>query len=123
MSKKYAGIAQFLVVYIREAHPTNDWPMRVSREIGFIDDPTNLTQRRDVAVSCVTDLKIDIPTVLDDMNDSIAQNYKSHPDRLYIVGKDGKIAFHGGPGPGGFRPKTLEIALIQELEKIGAKLP
>lgn len=123
MSKKYADVAQFLVVYIREAHPTEDWAIRVSKDIESIDDPTTLLERRDVAISCVTDLKIDIPTVLDDMNDSIAQNYKSHPDRLYIIGKDGKIAFHGGPGPMGFKPNTMETALIQELKKNGAKIP
>ncbi len=123
MSKKYANVAQFLVVYIREAHPTENWPMRVSSEINFIDDPTTLGERRDVAETCVANLKIDIPTVLDGMNDATARDYKSHPDRLYIVGKDGKISFRGGPGPMGFRPQQLETALILELKKIGAQLP
>jgi hypothetical protein len=97
--------------------------MRVNATIKSIDDPTTLLERRDVAESCVSDLKIDIPTVVDDMEDSIAKHYKAHPDRLYIVGKDGKIAYRSGPGPMGFKPTLMETALIAELEKIGAKVP
>ena len=115
-------MAQFLLVYIREAHPTENWPLQVSAAIGTIDDPTTLLERREVAESCVTDLDIDIPTIIDDMNDSIAKNYKSHPDRLYVVGKDGNISFRGGPGPGGFKPSQMETALVKELEKIGSDI-
>ena len=123
MSKKYADVAQFLLVYIREAHPTGDWPVRVSSTIGTIDDPTSMMERRAVAESCVTDLHVDIPTVIDNMQDSIAKDYKSHPDRLYVVGKDGKIAYRSGPGPRGFKPDLMEAALIEELNKIGVTAP
>ena len=97
--------------------------MRVSSTIKSIDDPTSLLERQKVATSCVTDLNIDIPTVVDDMEDSIAKNYKAHPDRLYVVGKDGKVTYRSGPGPMGFKPKLMETALIQELEKIGVPAP
>jgi hypothetical protein len=97
--------------------------MRVSSTIKSIDDPTTLLERQDVAESCVSDLKIEIPTVVDDMEDSIAKHYKAHPDRLYVVGKDGKIAYRSGPGPMGFKPTLMETALITELEKIGTDVP
>jgi len=123
MSKKYADHAQFILVYIREAHPTEHWPMRVSKEINFIDAPTTLGERRDIAATCVANLNIDIPTVLDDMNDTIVQQYLSHPDRLYVIGKDGIVTFRGGPGPMGFKPDQMETALLKEFTKIGVQLP
>ena len=38
-------------------------------------------------------------------------------DRLFVIGKDGKIAYSGGPGPSGFLPHEMEAALKKELEK------
>ena len=34
--------------------------------------------------------------------------YAGWPDRLYVVGADGRIVYRGGPGPGGFRPQEVE---------------
>ncbi len=120
MSKKYAGLAQFLIIYIKEAHPADDWPMRVNKRLKFIKDPTNQFERFQVATTCVSDLKISIPCLIDDMTNGTAAAYKGHPDRLYVVGKDGKIAFHGAPGAKGFKPASMEVALRLELVKIGA---
>ena len=120
MSKKYADVAQFLVVYIKEAHPADDWPMPVSKRIKYVKDPTSIFERYQVASTCVADLNISIPCLIDDMDNTAASAYKGHPDRLYVVGKDGKIAYHGGPGPMGFKPDHMEKALRFELVKIGA---
>ncbi len=54
------------------------------------------------------------------MENTAARAYGGWPDRLYIVDKDGKIAFHGAPGPWGFKPEDMEMALIAELKKIGS---
>ncbi len=94
--------------------------MRVNKRLKFIKDPTNEFERFQVATTCVSDLNISIPCLIDDMGNGTAAAYKGHPDRLYVVGKDGKIAFHGGPGPMGFKPAVMEKALRFELIKIGA---
>ena len=118
MWKKYQDRAQFLIVYIKEAHPAEDWPMRVNARLKFIQDPTSDLERLQVASTCVADLDISIPCVIDDMNNSTAAAYKGHPDRLYVVGRDGKIAYHGDPGPMGFKPSGMEMALELELDRI-----
>ena len=41
-------------------------------------------------------------------DDGAARAYGGYPDRLYLVGKDGKVVYRGGPGPRGFRPDELE---------------
>ena len=120
MSKKYEDVAQFLVVYIKEAHPSDDWAMRVNPRLKYIKDPTTIFERFQVASTCVTDLKISIPCLVDDMENTAARAYGGWPDRLYVVGKDGKIAYHGGPGPRGFKPRLMEMALIAELKEIGS---
>lgn len=92
--------------------------MRVNPRLKYIKDPTNQFERYQVANTCMNDLKISIPCLIDDMDNSAARAYKGWPDRLYVVGKNGKIAFHGGPGPMGFKPAEMELALIEELRRI-----
>ena len=92
--------------------------MRVNPRLKYIKDPTTQFERYQVANTCMNDLKISIPCLIDDMDNSAARAYKGWPDRLYVVGKNGKIAFHGGPGPMGFKPDEMEVALIEELRKI-----
>ena len=46
-----------------------------------------------------------------------AAAYGAWPDRLYLVGRDGRIAFQGGTGPFGFLPEELEAAIEEELDR------
>ena len=42
------------------------------------------------------------------------------PDRLYLVGVDGKVVYKGGRGPFGFRPADLSTAIEKYLSTIEA---
>jgi len=70
-----------------------------------------------VAGECLKDLKLTIPCLVDDMKNTAQKAYAGWPDRLYLVGKNGKIAYKGEPGPRGFNPTDLEKAIKAELEK------
>jgi hypothetical protein len=50
------------------------------------------------------------------MQDTTSRAYAAFPDRLYLVGKDGKLVYTGGKGPRGFKPDELEDALRSELK-------
>ncbi len=118
MYEKYGEEVEFFVVYVREAHPTDGWQVGVnSRDKVLFAQPKTLDERIDVAHSMCEQLKMSIPTLIDNMEDTTEKNYQAHPDRLYLVGKDGKSAFQGAPGPVGFRPEVLEEALVKELER------
>lgn len=51
------------------------------------------------------------------MDNKAGADYSGWPDRLYIVGVDGKIAFKGKPGPGGFNVKEMTAELERILKK------
>jgi hypothetical protein len=52
-------------------------------------------------------------TVVDELDNAVASAYGGWPDRLYLVGEDGRIAFQGGEGPFGFKPAELERAILR----------
>ncbi len=98
-------------MYIHEA-PGDGWQSRVNIEENVIFKPSrNLEERREVANSCRLDLKLSIPILLDNMENSTDVNYGASPERLYVVGTDGKIFYKSGPGPFGFRVGPFEEAL------------
>jgi hypothetical protein len=102
---------QFLVVYIREAHPEEGWVVTMNRDQEIlVNDPTTNDERVEVAATCALRLNIRMPVVVDDLDDQIASAYGALPDRLYLIDRGGKIAFQGDEGPWGFDPKALDAA-------------
>ena len=53
--------------------------------------------------------------MLDDVDDAVALAYGGWPDRLYLIDRDGRVAFQGEPGPDGFKPDELAAAIVLEL--------
>ena len=118
LAARYAGRVDFLVVYIREAHPEEGWVINHNRDQGIrVADPTTDDARHKVASECALRLQIKMPVVVDAVDDSIASAYGALPDRLYLIGKGGRIAFQGDPGPWGFDPNALEKAIETELRE------
>ena len=98
--QKYKGDVEFLFVYIREAHPADsNWAIR-----NTVRDPRSQKERNKVATMCNSELKMSIPTVVDDMFDSVNMSYRAWPERIYVIGRDGKIKVKAGVGPWGFKP-------------------
>ena len=117
MARRYQGKAQFFVIYIKEAHPSDDWASQVNPRLTYIKDPESFYERSQVANTCMSDLDIDIPCLVDDMKNTTAKAYKGWPDRLFVIALDGTVAYVGKPGPFGFLPSEMEAALIEELGK------
>jgi hypothetical protein len=79
-----------------------------------VHEPTTDDERLSVAASCAANLELTMPTVIDGIDNRVASTYGGWPDRLYLVGVDGRIAYQGGEGPFGFKPEELGPA-IEEL--------
>lgn len=102
-------------MYIREAHPSDGW--RPAKHID-IEDPKTLGERDRVAGGCAEALKLKMPCVVDDMQDTFAKAYNAKPDRLFILGADAKIAYRGERGPRGFDVDGMEAALKKILASV-----
>jgi hypothetical protein len=113
---RYGDRVAFFVIYIKEAHPEDGWVLESNRreEIGVVD-PSSTADRAQIAGACATRLAIRIPVLLDALDNETARQYGGWPDRLYLVGRDGRIAYQGGEGPFGFKPEELDAALAAEL--------
>jgi hypothetical protein len=113
---RYRDEVAFFIVYIREAHPEDGWALADNRrEEIALADPTSLAERAEAADACVLRLRTRIPVLLDDVDDAVALAYGGWPDRLYLIGRDGRVAFQGERGPDGFKPEELAAAIETEL--------
>lgn len=114
--EQYSDQVQFLLVYIREAHPVDGW------HIGRHDiyDPTTLEERRKVASACEVALRYGIRTYVDEMDDAVMTAYAAWPERLYLVGLDGCVVYAGGRGPFGFKPGQLKRAIDALLTRLAS---
>jgi hypothetical protein len=113
LHRRFGDQVEFFVVYIREAHPTDAWQVEANEREGVLfTQPTTIEERSQVASACSLRLELSIPTLVDDMGNSTDLKYYALPDRLYLVGKDGRIAFRGAPGPFGFVAAELEQAIV-----------
>ena len=116
MNKQYGKQVEFLTVYIREAHALDGAMPNDRPDSPIVEEPVTAQERKEVATRCAGALDMSPMTMLiDNMKDTTSQAYAAFPDRLYLVGKDGKIAFAGDRGPMGFNPDGLEDAVREAL--------
>ncbi len=103
-------------MYIREAHPEDGWVLEENRVEGIaVRDPRSVDERAGVAVACASRLETSITVAVDDLDDGTALAYGGWPDRLYLIGRDGRVAYQGGEGPFGFKPDELGAAIRREI--------
>jgi hypothetical protein len=116
LHSQYRDEVAFFVVYIKEAHPEDGWVLGRNRRAEVsVQDPTTDQERGEVAQTCLVRMRIGIPVLIDGIDNAAASAYGGWPDRLYLIGRDGRIAFQGGEGPFGFKPRDLEAAIRVEL--------
>lgn len=102
----------FYLVYLREAHAIDGPAPMPAPDQPVVEDPISAAARRRVATACVRDLRLEaIPTLVDGLDDAVGSAYAAAPDRLYLIGQDGRVLYQGAPGPFGFDPDGLEAAL------------
>ena len=118
MYADYKDRVHFRVVYIREAHPTDGWQVPANeREKILIKDPKSLEERQKVAKEFAAQFRVSIPICVDTIDDQVEKAYCGWPDRLYVVDAAGKLAYVGGPGPGGFQVRQVPPVLDKLLAK------
>ena len=81
--------------------------------------PQSSDERAATAETCVVKLAIKMPALVDGIDNRIERAYTGWPDRLYVIGTDGRIRYKSAPGPFGFSTATLEQSLEQMLRPSG----
>ena len=108
MYQENKDIAEFYIVYISEAHAMDDKrPVAYAKEMK-IKEHTTYGERCAVAEMLVRDKKLTIPCLIDGIENTVAKAYKALPDRIFVVGTDGKLVVAGKRGPFGFKPALEE---------------
>jgi hypothetical protein len=76
-----------------------------------INRPKTSKRRRFVAQACCGRLNMSMPCVVDTMDNEVDALYAGWPERLFVIDRNGRIAYAGKQGPWGFKPKEAESAL------------
>lgn len=122
MHARYGQSAQFLLVYIHEAHPvdgvlperhTGTWLMGSPERGLLVEDPLTDAERTELARKTEQELGFGFPVLVDHVDDAVNTAYAAWPERLYLVDVDGTVVYRGGKGPMDFRPDELEGVLAE----------
>ena len=108
----YKDRVQLYIVYIREAHPDDGWrvPNNLIENIIYAE-PTTDHERTEVASACQIALGLDMPMLVDSIDNSVDNKYVGLPMRLFLIDADGKVAFAGKKGPFGWDDEAFENAI------------
>jgi hypothetical protein len=98
----------FLTVYVREAHSTDEWQMKsnVKDDVCYAQ-PKTLEQRLTIANDFTKRFKFTLPFGIDDMSNAADMAYSAWPERLYVIDESGRIAYRGGIGPFSYHPAEV----------------
>jgi iodothyronine deiodinase-like protein len=114
--RRYKDRADFVAVYIREAHAADGWSLPSNDRLGIsITQHKDYGERRQAAKTCCGSLKMTMSMVVDEIDDRVGIAYSGMPDRLYVIDSRGRVAYKGGRGPFGYKPSEMEQALIMLL--------
>jgi tetratricopeptide (TPR) repeat protein len=122
IAAEYHERVDFRLVYISEAHanggPESQWQSTINQKEG-IDLPAarNLTEKQDHASLCLRRLSLPFAVVVDGMDAAAERAYQAWPSRLYLVGRDGKVAFQTRLGELDFHAEDLERAIREILAR------
>ena len=105
------------MVYLKEIHPTDGWQVKENeRDAVLFRQHRSREERVGAGQACMLKLALEMPALVDEMDDGVARAYAAMPERLYLVGRDGRVAYKGGMGPMFFRPTEWERAIEGYLE-------
>ena len=75
------------------------------------NQPKELEERRKLAQVLVDKLKYRMPVAIDGMDNPADRAFSAWPERIYLIGKGGRVLYRGDVGPFGFHPEAAEKAL------------
>ena len=117
----YKDHVDFLTIYIREAHPQDEWQMKSNlkdKDDVCYTQPKNLEQRVAIANDFTKRFKFSVPFGIDQMSNAANDAYAAWPERLYVIDETGHISYKGGNGPFKYDPKEVRAWLAQHYGEV-----
>jgi len=112
MYEEFKDQADFLTIYIREAHPDDEWQMDVNiKDDVCYTQPKTFEQRLAIANDFAKRFNFPMPLAVDTMEEAANKAYAAWPERLYIITPDGTVAYKGGIGPFNYKPEEVRAWL------------
>jgi len=111
----------FLTIYIREAHPTDEWMMKSNekdKDDVCYKQPKTIEDRIAIANDFTKRYKFAVPFGIDEMSNAANDAYAAWPERLYIIDERGQISYKGGNGPFKYNPKEVRAWLAQRYGEV-----
>ncbi len=109
---RYKDEVRFLSIYIREAHADDGWRSPKNLQEGIVyKEPTTDDERTEVASVCQHMLDLKMPMLIDDIGNTVEEQYIAIPMRLFLIDAGGKLAYVGGEGPMDFKPDEFADAI------------
>jgi len=94
ITQKYKASADFLAVYITEAHARNEWP--AGFKLSTCDQPTTREERLILANQLTYSNQLCMPLLVDDIDNQFEAVFAAWPVRFYIL-QHGMIACKAQP--------------------------
>ncbi len=116
--------AEFLFIYIREAHPDSVLSLTDAQQrpaLVKIPQHTTLKGRTQAAAACGRTLKLRMPIAVDTIDNTVGRAYAGWPNRMVVVGADGRILFASSPSPRGTDAPRLRTWLQENLPREGPR--
>jgi len=107
IARDFADIADFITIYIREAHPADGWALG-GNKYNFIQQ--NSLEERIEAAKVLQEYDFPCPILVDLMDDQNSQLYASLPERLYII-YNSVVEYMGVVGPRNYKPDEVKVWL------------
>lgn len=103
-----------MTIYIREAHPTDEWQMTANEKDSVCyRQPHTTAARVAIASDFISRFHYELPLAVDAIENPADRLYAGWPERFYIFSEQGVIAYKGKLGPFGFHPEEVEAWLKQ----------
>jgi tetratricopeptide (TPR) repeat protein len=120
IASQYHERVDFRLVYITEAHANggaeSQWQSTINQKEGIdLPTPQNLAEKQDHATLCLRKLSLPFAMVVDGMDAAAERVYAAWPSRLYLVGRDGRVAFQTRLGELDFHADAVGQSIRQAL--------
>ncbi len=114
MYQSYGARLPFLLIYIREAHGSDNWQSTRNTKDGInLSSAGTLAEKQGNAALCSRRLHLPFPALVDGLDGSVENVYGAWPSRAFVIGADGRVLYSTRLTELDFKPQEMESVLRQ----------